>query len=375
MNKYRVNTKINKKILALGAESAGNFSVFDNGVIFHSEDFGDMQDEKKFIKLKKSILLFLKNENIIPDIIVTDIHPHYKTTIWGERMSKKFKAEHLQVQHHLAHIFSQLENKPPINYFFGIAMDGTGYGIDKKIWGGEVFEVKSEKSEVRINRIGHLENQVLIGGELAIREPARLLISILNNFLNKKDVFDYLKIYYTKNEFELLYNQLKQNFNCVETSSTGRILDAVSVLLGFSKNERNFKHGPAYLLEENSTKPYSLKPQIEKNNDICILKTTSLFEFLIKNFHRDKKRLAATAQQYIASGLYGIVAESINAKPVGNQKIYKSDIFFAGGITDNKIISSYLRSKQATANKKIPRGDAGISFGQINYYLLTNPRD
>lgn len=367
MDKYVINTKINKKILALGAESAGNFSVFDNGHVFHSENFGDLLDEKNYAKFQKSILLYLKNKNIIPDIIITDLHPNYKTTIWGENLSKKYNAKHFKIQHHHAHIFSVLdENMLESKTFYGIAMDGTGYGVDGKIWGGEVFEVGSKK--LKVKRIGHLENQILIGNELAIREPARMLISILNKFLNKKEVFNYLKKYYTKNEFELLYSQLQQNFNCSKTSSTGRVLDAVSVLLGFSKNERKLKHGPTYLLEENSTKPFDIESVIKKDGDKLILQTTPLFEYLIKNLQKDKKRLAATSELYVAKGLYEIILKS---NPL--QNIYK--IYFGGGLSNNKIISSYLLSKGLITNKKVLRGDAGLSLGQIFYYLSTNTRD
>ncbi|MBI4653250.1 hypothetical protein HY750_03285 [Candidatus Kuenenbacteria bacterium] len=434
----------NKKIiLALGPESAGNFSVCFLGKIFFSENFGDLLDEKNYKNFQKSVLNFLeknkKKNKIKPDIILTDLHPLYKTTIWGKELAKKFKAQHIQIQHHLAHIFScygeQLLKKQnslrvtryALRDFIGLACDGTGYGLDGKIWGGEIFKIsnlfpisnKTPNPKSQIIRIGHLENQIMIGGDLAIKEPARMLISILDKIKNQKLVpsevegskikmtnqnfsqrltslwlakfkknfiYHYIKKYYTKNQFELLYNQLQQNFNCVETSGTGRILDAVSILLGFCKNERNYKHEPINLLEKNSSKPYTnIKPQIEilKNNPISnfqfpifnefsmikfsknnyILNTTFLFEYLIKNLHRDKKRLAATSQLYIAQGLYEII-KKLQAK--------KLQAVFAGGLANNKIISNYLKSKDVYINKKIPCGDASLSFGQIAYCIFND---
>jgi hydrogenase maturation protein HypF len=160
-----------------------------------------------------------------------------------------------------------------------------------------------------------------------------------------------------------LYNQLQQNFNCQETSSTGRVLDAVSVLLGFCKNKREYKHEPIDLLEKNSTEPYAdIKPKIKKLTTGYCLLTVPLFEYLIKNLHQDKKRLAATAQLYIAKGLHEIVKKSQN-------------VYFAGGMANNKIISSYLKSRGVITNKKIPCGDAGISFGQIWHCLLADAGD
>ncbi|MBU2578731.1 hypothetical protein KKA09_01270 [Patescibacteria group bacterium] len=199
----------------------------------------------------------------------------------------------------------------------------------------------------------------------------------------KNFVYNFVKKYYSQNQFELLYNQLQQNFNCQETSSTARILDAVSLLLEFCQNKRNYKHEPIDLLEKNSSVPYKINPKIfyDKKEKKYILLTTPLFEYLIKNLpltffppgkkvrglHRDKKRLAATAQFYIAQGLYRIIFKS-------QFSIFKKEkkdlpIFFGGGIANNKIISNYLESKGVYVNKKIPRGDAGISFGQIMYYL------
>ncbi|MFA6184378.1 MAG: hypothetical protein WC682_04750 [Parcubacteria group bacterium] len=416
MQIFNYPIKNKQVILALGAESAGNFSVFKNGKLYFSKDFGDLLEENNFIKFKKTILAFLKKEKITPDIILTDLHPMMKTTLWGKILAKKYKATHVQIQHHYAHIFGAIGEQIlqatsyKLQTIFGIAMDGTGYGEDEKIWGGECFAISNfnfpvSKQKTHIERIGHLENQILLGEELAIREPARMLISILSKFLTKKEVFNFVKKYYSKNEFELLYNQLKQNFNCLETSSTGRVLDAISLLLGFCNNERKYKHEPIDLLEKNSTQPYTnLKPKIIEikatnyslenssfeidskfnppaggQNSKLILQTTALFAYLIKNLHKDKHRLAATAQLYIAQGLYEIIKKS---SVISHQPSKKYEIFAGGGIANNKIISTYLKSKGAYANKKIypvnsnefngvPRGDAGLSFGQIIYFLLS----
>ncbi|MDD3498559.1 MAG: hypothetical protein PHH24_03600 [Candidatus Moranbacteria bacterium] len=448
----------NHAILALGAESAGNFSVFSKGQFFHSEDFGDLLDMKNFKHFQKAVLGFLKKEKIKPDIIITDLHPLYTTSVWGKELAEKFKAEHIQVQHHIAHTFSQIpiikselnsdselssDFIPNVIDFYGIALDGTGYGTDGKIWGGEVIKVQSAKCKVQnLERIGHLENQVLIGGDLAIKEPARVLIGILDKIYTgmslrapseaisteaaaphsllaetqkrKEFIYGYIKKYYSKNQFELLWNQLQQNFNCQETSSTGRILDAVSVLLGFSKNERKEKHEATFLLEKNSTKPYSnLKPKIVRisNSSLIlpfqkgegskspplekgdlrgfekyILKTTPLFEYLIRNLHKDKNRLAATAQLYIAKGLHEIIKRhETSDKEQGAIKKYRTKnrelrvascelrVILSGGISENKIIQEYFKSKNLLINKKpaTPYGDAGLSVGQINYFTST----
>jgi hydrogenase maturation protein HypF len=395
--KEKIDFPIKNKlcILSLGAESVGRFSVYDNGKDFISENFGDILEEKNLGKFKKAVLACVKKRK--PDIILTDLHPLYNSTILGEELSRKFKIPIIKVQHHLAHIFSAvgdciLNTKYSIlNTFCGIAADGTGFGFDGNIWGGEIFKFKVQSSKFKVNntkqnltieRVGSLEEQTMIGGDLAVKEPARMLIGALNKFLPKEKVYESVKKYYTKNEFELLYNQLQQNFNCQKTTSTGRILDAVSILLGFAENKRNFKHEATRLLEENSTLPYKNYELRIKNYELRkILNTTYLFEYLLKNINKDKKRLAATAQEYIARGFYEIIKAGKNQisdvpdsklKNIQNTKYCIPDTYFAGGMANNKIMSSYLENKNVYISKKIPCGDEGIAFGQIVYYLGNN---
>lgn len=375
---FDINLKRNRVVLALGPESSGNFSIYARGKIYFYQTGLDLFDENNFVLFKKSVLGFLRKKKMKPDIILADLHPRYRTTVWGGILAQKFRAKNIQVQHHVAHVFSSVGDriihdalyKIP-NTFYGVVCDGTGYGIDGKIWGGEILKIsnspnclisnKRASTECKIERIGHLENQILIGGDLVVREPARMLISIFDRFMDKERVYKFVKKYYSRNQFELLHNQLKTGFNCLETSSTARILDAVSVLLGFSKNIRGQKHGPTLALEKNSTAPYKIKPKIiydsaEKNR---ILLTIPLYEFLLKNSGKDKRMLAATAQYYIARGLHEILG-----------KYQMPNTFFSGGMADNKIMSAHFSSQGFYLSKKIPRGDAGMSFGQIIYYLM-----
>ena len=392
MLNFPINKKIN--IISFGAESVGRFAVYDNGKIFISENFGDIFDENNLKVFKKAVLKQVKCKK--PDIILTDFHPFYNSTVFGNELSKKLKIPHIKIQHHIAHIFSavgdniiRIKNLSLVipKEFYGIASDGTGYGFDENIWGGEVFQVKNKKQKTKstslvIDRIGSLEEQIMIGGDLAVKEPARMLISVLSKFLPKEKVYENVKRYYIKNEFELLYNQLQQNFNCQKTTSTGRILDAVSILLDFTDNKRDFKHEATKLLEENSTLPYKdYELRIKNYRSRKIIDTTYLFEYLLKNIHKDKKRLAATTQEYIARGFYEIIRKCAKETrfPMGNRvsdipdsRFQIPDSFLAGGMANNKIMSSYLENKGVYTSKKIPRGDEGIAFGQIMYYLTNN---
>lgn len=366
MQIFKTQFKNQKVILALGADSAGGFAVFRNGQVYYQADFGDLLDDDNFAKYSNSITAYLRKNKLKPEIILVDLHPLFRTAELGESLAKKYQSELIKIQHHIAHIFSAygeyLLNNEELKEFIGIAADGTGFGLDEKIWGGEVFRLQVLNCKLQIERIGHLENQILIGGEMAIREPARVLISVLNNFLSKEAMFEIVKKYYSRNEFELLFNQLQERFNCVETSSVGRILDAVAVLLDFIGNKSKYKHEPIRLLEENSTLPFRLEPEIffNKYEHIYIIKTTPLFRYLLKNIRKDKKRLAATVQLCLAKGLFGVAKQE-------NKKI-----FFAGGLAGNKIMSEYLEKRGAFTNKRFVHGDGALSWGQLCFYLFSS---
>lgn len=366
----------NKRILALGPESAGNFCFYDNGKIFYQSNFGDLLVENNFENYKTALFHFFEKEYFKPEIICIDLHPEYKTSKLGELLQQKYNCRLEKVQHHVAHIYSILFDQairasipqPIPKKFIGIACDGTGYGHDGKIWGGEVFKFEIRNTKLEIRRVGHLENQLLCGGDSAIREPARMLLSILLNIKSADEIRPIFSQFYTEQEFNTLVKMREQKFNSPETSSTGRVLDAASVLLGFCGNERNYKHEPVDLLEKNSAEPFELNPKNlikQWNNGTMkqyVLSTSYLFEWLLKNSGKDKKGLAATVQKYIIDGLIQIAKKADSNLP----------IYFGGGMANNKIMSEIAEKNGIIMAKNIEKGDYGLSLGQMTSVLLKN---
>ncbi len=371
MEVFQIKNNINKIILAMGPESDGNFCILKKSQLYYFSGYDDLLDEDNYVNYKNELLEFIKNNNLVPDVILIDLHPLFKTSLLGCDLAKKYNAKLIKVQHHHAHIGSAVLDKIisddnyKIKNFGAITSDGTGYGLDCNVWGGEVF--KYEVGSMKYERIGSLEDQILIGSDLAIKEPARMMLSILLKLNKSRELVNSMVVdYYCEKELNILIKQYKQKFNCQTTTSTGRVLDAVSVLLGFCDNKRDYKHQPIDFLEKNSGEPYKLEPKIEfdKIQDRDIISTSYLFEYLIDNLDKDKQRLAATAQLYLAQGFFQVM-----------QKQGLSDIYFAGGMANNKIMSEYFQSLGVYLNKKIPCGDKGISLGQIGSYILTNPGD
>jgi len=344
-----LNSVLEKKhILALGAEMMNTFCVYRDGNAILSGHIGNTGKLDTFEYFKRMIDRFLKFTKTKPELIIADLHPGYNTSGYAEELSEKLNIPLVRVQHHLAHVYSVASEKN-LDDFCGIACDGLGFGLDGKIWGGEVF--------CNNERIGSLEEHVMLGGDSAVKNPKKILMGILLKFLNEnevKKIMSELK-FYSDNEINLLHRQYAEKFNCIETTSTGRILDAASALLGIC-DKRTYDGEPAMMLESNSSEPYALKPVIKKE-DRWILKTTPVFEYLLENINKDKERLAATVQRYIAEGLFKIAGK------------YGKPVVFSGGCAYNRIMTEYLVGKGVMVNEKVPAGDGGISFGQVGYVL------
>ncbi len=344
-------TKITyKNILAIGGDNNNTIGLYHKGKILISEHLGDLKDYESFLRFKKKVKEYMSKVKI--DYILCDSNPNYISRNYALDISEKNKIELIEIQHHLAHSYSvALEQN--LEDFISITSDGSGYGLDGTIWGGEVF--------YKTKRVGHLEEQPLIGGELAIKEPKYMAFGILSKFLNNKEL---------KNKFKEMDIDTHLNKEHMKTTSCGRILDAVSYILGFC-SYRDYQGRPAMLLESNTPdieiedfkkSRYYMKPLIEDN----VLMTTPLIKFIFENIDikdkKDKGMLAYCAQLYLAEGLYEI-ANNIN-------KTKNRKMIFSGGCAYNRIMSSFMLEKGVLLNEKYPSGDGGLSFGQIGYWLM-----
>jgi hydrogenase maturation protein HypF len=339
-----------KPTLAMGADNGNSVCSAERKIAYISPVIGDLSCIENFDAFKKNIKTVKEKLTEKPQIIVCDLHPGYASSEYGKKIAKELDLRLVNVQHHKAHVAAVAAEHGLKNYV-GIAMDGLGYGEDGKLWGGEIFDV----SDNSFKRVGSLEEQKQIGGDSAAIYPKKMLFGIISPFMDKKE----LNRFYTEEEINIYQRQLEDGFNVFTTTSAGRVLDAVSALLGVCTKRVN-EGDPAIKLERfASEKHYDLQTEIIKK-DRWILKTSTLFEFLInslKNHDKDPKMLAATAQFYLAQGLYEI-AEKYAER-------YDKPIVFAGGVAYNRMISGYMKEKGILLNIDLPPGDAGIAYGQV----------
>jgi hydrogenase maturation protein HypF len=348
-----------KPILALGAELNLAFSVIAGNNVYMSHHIGDVEGLETYLSLKDSIKHLIQLLNISPEVIVCDLHPSMNTTRLAYAMADEHEWNFIQVQHHHAHIASLIAEHGIDEQIVGIACDGTGYGYDGEGWGGEVMICDGYHNE----RFGHLIEQPMVGGDLATFYPLRMVAGILHKCA--KDLQDYLysnasQFPFGKKEIELMIEQVSTG-NVPRTTSTGRILDAVSALLGICYN-RSYEGEPAMLLESIAVngEDINIMPQITNE----ILDTTFLLDFIYSNRNKLRtKDLAYSAHSYLARGLGEIGARAASSKGI-------KKVGFSGGVAYNKIITKLLDEEvkgqglDLLLHTKVPPGDGGISLGQ-----------
>jgi hydrogenase maturation protein HypF len=179
-----------------------------------------------------------------------------------------------------------------------------------------------------------------------------MLFGILSKILTEEEL---IKLQLFNDKQTRLYLKLLQNKSNIQyTTSTGRILDATSALLGFC-DIRTYDGRPAMVLESKATSPLKFEPIFSKKDGVTILMTTPLFDFLYSS-NAKKASLAATAQMYLAEGLYTIAEKTAQKNNV--------PIVFSGGVAYNRMISGFLLQHGVLVNKNLPSGDGGICYGQ-----------
>ncbi|MCT7523705.1 carbamoyltransferase HypF [Aliarcobacter cryaerophilus] len=357
----KVDGKFSKKILSLGANQKSTFSIaFDNKIIT-SAYLGDLDSISSIENYKKTVENFLNFYDFVPEIIVCDKHPKYESTKFAfELKDKNPNLELVQVQHHYAHVLAVLAEKSINEDVLAFVFDGTGYGDDKNIWGGEVFI--ANKKEYK--RAYHLKYFKLLGGELAIKEPKRVALSLLFDNFTLEEVLDlpldFLKTF-EKSEIKTLYTLWQKSLNSPLTSSFGRLFDAVCSLANILHIQEFEGQTGLYIenLYDENIKEFFSYDIVDQTIDI-----SKMIKEILKE--DDKKIVASKFINTVAN----IVFEISN--------LHKDlPIVLSGGVFQNRTLVEILLKRFQKINPKIYLGekyspnDESISLGQV-YFQLKN---
>ncbi len=300
--------------------------------------------------------------NCHPQVYACDLHPKFTTTALAQELSEANDLSLIQVQHHHAHA-AALMAEHSLDELVSIVCDGYGYGLDGKAWGGEVLLSTSQSAKFK--RIGHLEPQLLLGGDIASRYPLRIAAGILSKAgynIESWLMQNSHHLQFGKEEAQLIQKQLTKSSGQIETTSCGRVLDAVAAVLGLCYM-RTFEGEPAMKLESAAIGGKNLlhvQPKLHQN----ILDTTPLIAEIFENKDKISTRdLAYSAHAYLAKGLASLAVDNAVEQHV-------STVGFSGGTAANQILSEIMRETVKKSGLKfvvheaVPAGDGGVSFGQ-----------
>ncbi len=344
-----------KKILALGAEQKGHFSLLDSetSVLLLSPFCGDLsvlENEKHF---KETLNFFLKTYDFKPTLLACDKHKNYTTT----KMAFDFNTPLLQVQHHHAHflasVLDALLQDPHLNHpFIGIVWDGSG-AYENKIYGAECFVGDLE----RIEEMARFEEFWLLGGQKAIKEPKRLVLEIaLKHQLNK--LLKRVQKHFKEDELEIFQQMHDKKIQSIATNSIGRLFDIVAFSLGLT-GTISFEAESGQVLENLALQSDEIAfyPFKIKNSVVCLKEFYQAFE----------KDLGVLEPKRIAKKFFNSLVEIITALIA---PFKEHVVVCSGGVFCNQLLCEQLAKRlrglkrQYFFHKHFPPNDSSIPIGQ-----------
>lgn len=344
-------------LLAVGAHLKNTIALAKNHSIFISQHIGDLESLESLQAFHQVIGDFQQLYETKPRTIVCDMHPDYLSTQFALENQQPV----MRIQHHYAHVgAAMLDNQlsPPV---LGVSWDGTGFGPDNSIWGGEFFIV----AEKTVRRIATLRQFRLPGGEAAIRQPRRSAAGILFEIAGEKlfetgDLLPFLN--FTDTEEPVIRQMLTRGMNAPLCSSAGRLFDAVASLAGLRQN--NSFEGQAamdleFAIRNGSEAAYSFAI-VEKNG--LLIDWQPMIEAIVKDLREGK------SPGQVSARFHNTLAEIILSVA---QKAALPAIVLSGGCFQNKYLTertvARLRDQkfQPYWHQNLPPNDGGIAAGQI----------
>ena len=322
-------------LVAAGAELKSTFCLARGDVAYLSPHLGDLASEAARLAFREDLALYLDMLAVRPDVVAHDLHPDYASTIWALEQD----AEHIGVQHHHAHAAACLAEHGEVGPALAVVLDGTGYGTDGTLWGGELLRCDLRSFE----RVAHLEPVRMPGGAAAIREPWRMAGAYLEQ-AGRSVPWERWAV-------------VRQSLavNAPVTSGAGRLLDAVAALLGV-RDAVSYEGQAAIELEHLAgdvpAAPYACRGLAGAEL------VAAAFDDL--DAGRPRAEIAAAVHEGLAAAFADACAQSAGSDTV----------VLSGGCLQNARLARSLQRRleahgfRVLTHRRIPPNDGGISYGQ-----------
>jgi len=348
-----------RDILACGPNMKNTFCISKEGFLFLSQFNGDLENLETFEHYKNNIEHFKKVFSFSPKFIAHDMHPGYLST----KYALDYHLPKLAVQHHHAHLVSCMFENNLEHKVLGVCFDGTGYGTDGKIWGGEFMVC----DRFEFTRVGHLDYIEMPGGEKAIKEPWRMGVAYLYKASGtNREACGQLFERYGK-DAEKLIGMIDSKVNCPQTSSMGRLFDAVSSIIG--KTDQVTYEGQAAIELEAISDPdiqdaYSYT--IIKQQDMYIIEPYEMLREVLQD------KLNGVAIKIMAAKFQNsVVALSVRLCTYLREDTGINEVALSGGVFQNTYLLTKISHNLETegfnvyTHTHLPSNDGGVAIGQI----------
>lgn len=359
--------------LGIGGELKNTFCIAKGDLYYPSPYVGDLTDLRSCEALTASVARMEDLLEVKPKVICCDLHPMYHSREIAEKMGEELDVPVLHIQHHYAHILSCMAENALQEPVIGVSFDGTGYGTDESIWGGEILTCDLD-GFTRVGKIAPFTQQ---GGDIASREGWRIAVSMLYDTTGREKE----KTTRIVKELGLCGDQelraqfllLDRHLNCVTSTSAGRLFDAVSALLGVrraSTFEGEASTALMYCAEEAKEKHLFPEHELREKEGGLVLPTDDLFRDLLKGKQQGEK------DSELAFAFHAALADQIAAacgkmrESTGLQKICLS-----GGVFQNRLLLALCEDKlkrmgfAVYRHSLVPPNDGGIGLGQALYAM------
>lgn len=345
-------------ILAVGGELKNTFCLAHGNwahISGHIGDMGTLASQEAFGRAVTQMLNFQRQQ---PEKIVCDLHPNYSTVSWAERYATAHDIELAQVQHHVAHAYSLLAEHSWLDPAVVVAVDGTGYGTDGTIWGGEVLDIKGPQWQ----RSAHVPTFSLVGGDRAVRYPWRVALGIAQDWgldwVTEAISAEIGARQGKSTELELVKSQLASGFGVSATTSCGRLFDAAAAILGI-RTEVTYEAQAAMELEREATSWAKAHPKAD-------LPQVDSYLELVEQLGETDRPVGQRAWAFHV-GLVQLLgnrareaAVSAGTKTVG----------LTGGVALNRLFTRHFvdfleeSGYRVLTHRNVPPNDGGLSLGQ-----------
>ena len=356
--------KSSKNILALGANQKNTIAFGFGDHMLLSPHIGDLLSLDAVAYFERTLETFKRFYDFEPDIVVCDKHPGYETSVWAKKLVKHNPSvELIELQHHYAHALACMAEHSLDERVLAFCFDGTGYGDDGTLWGGEVLVADVQKYK----RVAHLRPFKLIGGEKAVKEPRRVALSLLFSCFTLgeiKEMDNETVKSFELTELKTLHTMHQRDINAPQSSSVGRLFDAVASLAGVAQ-KLSYEGESGLLLES----------EVALNETRCF--AYAIDEGIIDWEPMVREILRETSTTTIATKYMNTLAQIILDLSKTHPEL---PVVLSGGVFQNRyLVESVIKLFKKEQIRyyiqhETPLNDGGIALGQL-YYALHRRKD